>query len=197
MSHTFLRWTSLYMRIDDLSPDSVGFYYLPHLSDTSWTNRSVAGWWVCWILAARDVDSRQLAVGLGERVIYPDCQVHSRHSTRCAASAHVERSRVIYHQGDKMAWEIYRSSLNGERPELDTSVDVDSLPADVARRALALARRGYFSRAVASLEVADAEPSRVTQECGRHDRVRESGEKTSAASGSFGHDVYASARDIS
>jgi hypothetical protein len=39
-------------------------------------------------------------------------------------------------------------------PELDTSVDVDSLPADVARRALALARRGYFSRAVASLSAA-------------------------------------------
>jgi hypothetical protein len=48
-----------------------------------------------------------------------------------------------------------------------------------------------------SVEVADTEPSRVTQECCRHDRVRESGEKTSAASGSFGYDVYASARDIS
>jgi hypothetical protein len=35
-------------------------------------------------------------------------------------------------------------------PELDTSVDLDSLPNDVARKILALARRGYFSRAVAS-----------------------------------------------
>jgi hypothetical protein len=39
-------------------------------------------------------------------------------------------------------------------PELDTSVDLDSLPSDVARKVLALARRGYFSRAVASLSAA-------------------------------------------
>jgi hypothetical protein len=39
-------------------------------------------------------------------------------------------------------------------PELDTTVDLDSLPNDVTRKVLALARRGYFSRAVASLSAA-------------------------------------------
>jgi hypothetical protein len=37
---------------------------------------------------------------------------------------------------------------------LDTAVDIDSLPDDVAKKSLGLARRGYFSRAVTALSAA-------------------------------------------
>jgi hypothetical protein len=37
---------------------------------------------------------------------------------------------------------------------LDTPVDMDSLPAEVAKKSLGLARRGYFSRAVTALSAA-------------------------------------------